>query len=125
MILVRRSYSLVLMLMLAACGGGGGGGNDGNGGGVVPPPNTSPVLDSIGDQQVFEGTSAVIASLSASDADGDAVSFSLSGADAALFELSSDRELTPTNVFDFEAPGDADQDKIAEVLTGRSIDTAC
>ena len=125
MIKLRQSYSLVLTLMLAACGGGGGGGgNDGSGGGVVPPANTSPVLDSIGDQQVFEGTSAVVTSLSASDADGDALSFALSGADAAVFEISSDRELITTDVFDFEAPGDADQDNAYEVTVTVSDGTA-
>ena len=52
MIDIRLFLPLGISLGLAACGGGGG--SDSGGGTVTPPPaNRAPVLDAIGDQQLF------------------------------------------------------------------------
>jgi hypothetical protein len=49
------------------------------GGPIVPPPNTAPVLDPIGNKSVNEG-SLLTFTATASDADGDPLTFSLDGA---------------------------------------------
>ena len=77
MIGIRLFFALCISLSLAACGGGGGSSDSGGGGGTVTPPpaNRAPVLDAIGDQQLFEGGTGALTVLSASDADGDALTF--------------------------------------------------
>ena len=108
---IQLVLSIFWVLSLTACGGGGGNGSDG-GGVVVPPPNNSPVLDAVGDQILFEGTSQVIVTLSASDADGDSLTFSLAGADASFFDITASNELLPSAALDFEAPSDDDENNV-------------
>ncbi|HCG96374.1 MAG TPA: hypothetical protein DEX20_12215, partial [Halieaceae bacterium] len=112
---IQIVLSLFWALLLTACGGGGGNGSDG-GAVVVPPPNNSPVLDAVGDQILFEGTSQVIVTLSASDADGDSLTFSLAGADASFFGITTSNELVPSAAFDFEAPSDDGENNVYEIL---------
>ena len=111
----RLFCSGLFVISLAACGGGSGGDDSTGGGGVVPPTNTSPVLDFVGNQQLFEGTSDPISTLSATDADGDALSFSITGSDVAFFEISDELALIPKAPFDFEVPSDDAEDNIYEI----------
>lgn len=108
----------VASALVAACGGGGGGG-----GGVNPPPpptNRAPVLDAIGNQSVEENTTAVT-TVSGSDADGDSLTYSLSGADAASFTLaSSGGALAFSAAPDFENPADDNADNVYEVTVSVS-----
>ena len=83
---------------------------------MVSPPNNSPVLDAVGDQILFEGTSQVIVTLSASDADGDSLTFSLAGADASFFDITASNELLPSAALDFEAPSDDDENNVYEIV---------
>jgi hypothetical protein len=62
-------------LALAGCGGGGGGG----GGPPPPPANRAPAFTSAGTASVPENSSGTIYTATANDADGDALTFSLSG----------------------------------------------
>jgi hypothetical protein len=123
MIDIRLFLPLCISLSLAACGGGGG--SDSGGGTVTPPPaNRAPVLDAIGDQQLFEGGTGALTVLSASDADGDALTFSLSGADAAFFDITAESELVPNAAFDYEAAEDDDQNNDYELVVLVSDGTA-
>ena len=78
----------------------------------------------IGDQQLFEGTSAPIIELSATDSDGDSLTFSLSGADAALFVIDQDNALSPRQAFDFELPIDSGQDNTYSIVVAVSDGSA-
>ena len=102
-----------LMLTLSGCGGGG--------------VNSPPVLVSVGDQQLFEGADSIIATLSATDSDGDALTFSVSGTDASSFTISASKQLSFISMPDFEAPTDADQDNVysftVSVSDGASSDS--
>ncbi|MEM7488988.1 MAG: ExeM/NucH family extracellular endonuclease [Pseudomonadota bacterium] len=81
---------------------------------TVTGTNDAPVLTVDGAVSVAEnGTDVLVAT--AADVDGDAVTFSLGGADAALFEIGADGALRFAAAPDFEAPGDADGDNIYEV----------
>ena len=106
----------VASALVAACGGGGGGG----GGGTPPPPtNSAPTITPIGDQTVDERTTAVV-SVVASDPDGDNLTFSLTGDDAAAFTLSSGGALSFDEAPDFANPTDANTDNVYNITIGVS-----
>jgi len=101
----------LFVLGLAAC-------SDDNGGGPTPTPpapqNQAPAFSSAPvDATVEENTSAVLATIVASDPDGDTLTFDLEGDDAAVFRFDpANGALTFTTAPDFEAPGDANGDNI-------------
>ena len=102
------AYSATLLVILAACGGGGGGG----GGTAEPAPtNRAPSVTSDGSVSVSENTTLVL-DVSATDPDGDALSFALAGEDAALFGISEDGQLSFNTAPDFESPGDNNGDNV-------------
>ena len=118
--LLYRSAAIASILGIVSCGGGGGGG----GGASAPAvPNRAPVLTDPGSLVVLEGATSV-ASLSATDADGDALTFSItSGDDQTLFTMTSAGVLSFTAAPDFESPGDSDTDN-AYLLTVQVSDGA-
>ncbi|MFQ6549825.1 ExeM/NucH family extracellular endonuclease [Aestuariibius sp. 2305UL40-4] len=95
---------------------------DGNGGSdtvtvsvTVTGTNDAPVLTLPSDVSVEENTTAV-ATATASDAEGDAVSFTLGGVDAALFVIDPETgKISFADAPDFEAPGDADGDNVYDL----------
>lgn len=100
-------------LVLASCGGGGGGG----GGGPAPPTNQAPTFTSSASVSVAENTSAAFYTATATDPDGNALTFSISGgADAALFRIDANPgALSFLAAPDFEAPRDADRDNVHQI----------
>ena len=78
--------------------------------------NDAPVFTSSNNASVAENTTAVT-TLAATDADGDTLTYSISGgADQALFSLESNSgALTFINAPDFEAPGDNNGDNVYAV----------
>lgn len=105
----RRTFLVAsagaVALVLSGCGGGGGGG----GGGSVA--NRAPQITSAGTASITENATIAL-NLAASDADGDAVSFAVTGgADAGAFTVSG-ASLTFRNAADFERPADAGRDNI-------------
>ncbi|WP_133162327.1 PQQ-dependent sugar dehydrogenase [Hyphococcus luteus] len=98
-------------LLLAACGGGD---ND-----PAPPmggSNTAPDFTSAATASVSENTSDSFYMAAASDAEGDALSFTIAGgADAALFSITMGGALSFETAPDFEAPADGDNDNIYEL----------
>ena len=102
------AYSATLLLILAACGGGGGGGTA-----EPAPTNRAPSVTSDGSVSVSENTTLVL-DVSATDPDGDALSFALAGEDAALFGISEDGQLSFDIIDSYRSPPDFEsiQDKI-------------
>ncbi|QRF68879.1 ExeM/NucH family extracellular endonuclease [Ponticoccus alexandrii] len=76
---------------------------------TVTGTNDAPVLSLPATAEVAENTSAV-AVASATDVDGSALTYSLSGADAALFQIGTDGALSFIAAPDFEIPLDAGAD---------------
>jgi glucose/arabinose dehydrogenase len=108
-----------LTFALAACGGGGGGGG-GNG-----PANRAPVFTSGASATVAENSSGAAYSASASDADSNALTFSITGgADSGLFQITPAGALTFRTPPNFEAPSDANRDNVYEVTLGVTDGTA-
>ena len=113
------AYSATLLLIMAACGGGGGGG----GGTAEPAPtNRAPSVTSDGSVSVSENTTLVL-DVSATDPDGDTLSFALAGEDAALFGISEDSQLSFDTAPDFEVPSDSDGDNVYSLTVTASDGT--
>ncbi|MEM7207729.1 MAG: hypothetical protein AAF434_07905 [Pseudomonadota bacterium] len=120
-----RPLSITLTCLgLVACGGGGGGSDDGNdstgssgsSGGVS---NSAPVITSSDNASVAENTSDVIYTLTATDAQNDAITFEIESTgmhDEALMSLdSATGALRFINPPDFETPLDQNNDNVYEV----------
>lgn len=102
--------AMLVVIALAACGGGGGG--------AAPPRvNIAPVFTSASATSVPEGTIGVFYTATASDADGDALTFSLAGGvDQALLRITAGGGLSFALPPDFEAPADANGDNVYLVV---------
>lgn len=97
------------LLVLASCAEGGSGRPASE-----VPANTPPTVSGPSSVSVEENTRTV-ATYSATDAEGNPVTFSLGGTDAASFSLSNAGVLSFALPADFEAPGDADGDNVYEI----------
>ena len=103
---------LLPLIVLTACGGGGGGGGSSSGGGGDGyNPNNAPVIDSsTTTYSVLENQTSAF-TVSASDADGDTLTYSVSsGDDSALMSINSSGLVTFISSPDFESPSDANTD---------------
>ena len=80
-----------------------------------PPAFTSPATVRVAENQVAAYEAA------AADADGDPLSYSLSGTDAALFTINANTGVVSFRAApDFEAPGDADGDNVYDIIVTAS-----
>ncbi len=108
----RIIKKLLPLIILTACGGGGGGGGSSSGGGGDGyNPNNAPVIDSsTTTYSVLENQTSAF-TVSASDADGDTLTYSISsGDDSALISINSSGVVTFVSSPDFELPSDANTD---------------
>jgi len=104
-----RGLILVLTALLAGCGG------DGGGGGMNPPPmgNNPPAITSPATATVAENSAGTFYTATATDPDGNALTFSLSGgADRPAFVITSAGALSFAQPPDFENPTDADANNV-------------
>ena len=114
------ALAVVLACSLAACGGGGG-----NSPTPTPSPtNRAPTLTaSSGAVSVAENSTGTLFTLAASDPDGDNVSLTLSGADAAFFTLGSGGAVSFKSAPNYDRFADADGDNsyvvVAQASDGR------
>ena len=113
------SSILLTLIFIASCGGGGGGGSSsggGSGGGYGGGSNTAPVLTGVLEYAVPENTTNV-STFQATDAQGDAISYSISGTDSNYFNIGSSSGVLEFNSApDFESPQDANTDNVYELL---------
>ena len=86
------------------------------------PSFTSDAAVSVDENQTVD---SVLYTAMATDADGDALSYSLSGTDAALFTIdAATGEVRFIEAPDFEAPGDADGDNVYDIVVTASDGTS-
>ena len=98
-------------LILASCGGGG----SGSGGGPPPTANTPPTFTSLQTASVAENTAAAYQA-TATDANGDALTFTIDGGtDAARFSITAAGALRFNEAPDYDLPGDADGNNVYAV----------
>lgn len=107
----RNFLPLFLTIFLFACGGGGGGGDSV----PVPTTNTAPSIEiSVTSFGVIENSTAVT-TISANDAQGDAISYSVTGVDATFFSVTNSGTISFSSAPDFESPLDSNRDNVYEI----------
>ena len=113
---LNRVIFLFSLFVIASCGGGGGGGGGGDGyGSSSGNMNGAPsITNSSFDISVQENQTTAF-TVTASDPDGDTITFSLSGTDASLLSITSSGVVTFNSPPDYEAPNDANTDRIYEI----------
>ena len=109
----RFAWAMAAALVLSACGGGGGGA-----GGIVT--NSAPVITSAATVMVGENAAGAFHTVTATDADGNAVTFALSGTDAGMLQITAAGALSFRAPPDFESPGDANRDNVYEMTVTAS-----
>jgi len=80
----------------------------------------APILTVPATASFAENGTGVVLAAAAADPDGDALTYTLSGADAALFTLAADGKLTFKAAPDFEAPKDAGGNNVYDVIVTAS-----
>jgi glucose/arabinose dehydrogenase len=102
----------LLALFIVACGGGGGGGRRN----PLPVQNRPPVITSATAATVAENTAGAFYTATATDQDGNALTFSLSGGvDRDRFRITASGALSFLVPPDFEAPTDNNRDNVYQV----------
>jgi glucose/arabinose dehydrogenase len=96
-------------LLLASCGGGGGGG-------TPVPVNQAPGITSAGTATAAENVTGTIYQATATDPDGNVVTFAIGGTDAARFTITGSGALSFVAPPDFEAPGDAGANNVYDLV---------
>ncbi len=109
---LNRVVLLVSFFVIASCGGGGGGG--GSEDPYTPPAQTNgapTITNTVFNISVQENQTSAF-TISASDPDGDSLTYSLSGTDSALFSVSSSGVVTFNTAPDYENPSDSNTDNV-------------
>ena len=113
-------YIAFSILLLISCGGGGSGGSSDNGNGYGGSSNTAPVISNT-DMNISVQENQISAfTVNASDADGDTLTYSLSGDDSSLLSISSSGVVTFNTAPDYENPADADANNIYKLTASVS-----
>ena len=87
---------------------------------TVTDVNESGIITGPASVNYPENTAATVATYSITDPDGDALTWSIAGTDAARFSINEDGELTFRSSPDYEAPNDANTDNVYEVTVRAS-----
>ncbi|WP_226642756.1 cadherin repeat domain-containing protein [Microbulbifer variabilis] len=113
----KRALCLSSIIVISACSGGGGGGggggsnDDNSDSSSNSSSNSAPEFVSTTEVTFEENSSGTLLTLSASDADGDSISYSISGGeDQTRFLIDNGNQLRFVFAPDFENPADADGD---------------
>ena len=111
---LRKLFMLMAFATVSACGGGGGGSQNSSNSSSSSVTNRSPIISVAPNQRVLEGSKTVVV-ISASDADGDALTYEISGDDKSVFLITADGTLVFEDSPDYEAPLDIDRDNVYSI----------
>ena len=89
---------------------------------TVTDANESGAITGLESISYAENGTGAIATYSITDPDGDALTWSIAGTDAARFSINEDGELSFRSSPNYEAPNDANQDNMYEVTVRASDD---
>ncbi len=121
--ILNTVFASTALLVVAGCGGGGGGGSSTPTPTPTPTPtHNAPSITTAATASVLEG-STTSWTLAATDADGDTVSFSISGTDSADFTLDG-ATLSFAATPDYETPLDSDGDNVYALVVTASDGSA-
>jgi hypothetical protein len=112
------SFSLIL---ISACGGGGGseGAGDSSGGGYGNT-NTAPTVTNTTLNISVQENKTTAFTVTATDSNGDSLTYSISGDDSSLMSISSAGVVTFKIAPDFEVPADANADNVYIIVAAVS-----
>jgi hypothetical protein len=119
--LAHHLLGVFCVVFLSACGGGGGSGSN-----LETPEslNSAPEFVGVMEYSVDENTTGVT-TVEATDTDGDAITYSLSGSDANAFTVgATSGVLAFVEAPNYEVPTDSDADNIYEITVSASDGTA-
>ena len=109
-----------LLLVISSCGGGGGGGGSSDGGGYGEVANRAPnITNTLFNVSVVEGETTAF-TVTASDPDGDTLTYSLSGTDNALFTVTMEGVVTFNNAPDYENAADSGGNNVYDITASVS-----
>ena len=115
---VRWLFPMSLLAAMTGCPDGGSSGGDG---GTIVIGNRAPVFTSALADSVVEQTSGTFYTATATDADGDPITFSINGgADAGFFAITPAGALAFQSPPDFEQPGDGDSNNVYDLVLAAS-----
>ncbi|MBT4385336.1 MAG: cadherin repeat domain-containing protein, partial [Betaproteobacteria bacterium] len=120
---LRKLFMLMAFATVSACGGGGGGSQNPSNSSSSSVTNRSPIISVAPNQRVLEGSKTVVV-ISASDADGDALTYEISGDDKSVFLITADGTLVFEDSPDYEAPLDIDRDNVYSITINVSDNKA-
>ena len=116
---LNRVVLLISTFVIASCGGGGGGGGSEDSYNS-PPPNSAPTItNTVLNISVVENQNSAF-TVSASDPDGNTITYSLTGTDSNLFGVTMEGVVTFNNAPDFENPSDSNSDNVYEITANVS-----
>ncbi len=116
---LNRVVLLISIFVIASCGGGGGGGGSEDSYNS-PPPNSAPTItNTVLNISVVENQTSAF-TVSASDPDGNTITYSLTGTDSNLFGITMEGVVTFNNPPDFENPSDSNSDNVYEITANVS-----
>ena len=110
----NRVLILVGLISISACGGGGGGGGDSYSAPVAPSNSAPTITNTTGNYSVPENQTSAF-TVTASDPDGDSLTFSISGTDSSLFTISSSGVVTFNAAPDYENPSDSGTNNVYDL----------
>ena len=117
---LNRVVLLISIFVIASCGGGGGGGGGSEDSYNSPPPNSAPTItNTVLNISVVENQTSAF-TVSASDPDGNTITYSLTGTDSNLFGITMEGVVTFNNAPDFENPSDSNSDNVYEITANVS-----
>ena len=117
---LNRVVLLVSFFVIASCGGGGGGGGGSDPYIPATPTNSAPTItNTVFNISVVENQTSAF-TVTASDPDGNTITYSLTGTDSNLFGITMEGVVTFNNAPDYENPSDSNSDNVYEITANVS-----
>ena len=118
---INKKLIIFSTTLLISCGGGGGSSDSTSpGGGYGNTVNTAPNITNTDANISVQENQTSAFTISASDPNGDALSYSLSGDDSSLLSVSNQGVVTFNTEPDYENPSDADSNNIYKITANVS-----
>ena len=109
----KIQITLLTLLLVSACGGGGGGGGGSDYTAPAPAPqNTAPVINNSTSSYSVKENQTSGFSVNASDAEGDTLTYTISGTDSSSLSISTSGVVTFKSAPDYDIAGDSDEDNV-------------
>ena len=120
MVIISRSLAVFSLIFITSCGGGGGGMGDDSSGGGYGNMNTAPTITNTTLNISVEENQTSAFTVTATDANGDSLTFSISGDDSSLMSITDAGVVTFNTAPDFEVPSDANADNVYMIVAAVS-----